>query len=142
MKIDGNRKQDRATELVLTYYAAFNRGDWNGMLALLADDVVHDLNQGARETGKEAFAAFLTRMNGSYREQLRDVVVLASLDGKRAAAEYVVHGEYLRTDEGLPPANGQRYVLPGGAFFDIRDDRIARVTNYYNLQDWIARVSV
>lgn len=141
MKIDGNRRQDRATELVLTYYAAFNRGDWDGMLALLTDDVVHDLNQGARETGREAFAAFLGRMNASYREQLRDIVVLASLDGDRAAAEYVVHGEYLNTDEGLPPARGQAYVLPGGAFFDIRDDRIARVTNYYNLQDWIAQVS-
>ncbi len=141
MKIDGNRRQDRATELVLTYYAAFNRGDWDGMLALLTDDVVHDLNQGARETGREAFAAFLGRMNASYREQLRDIVVLASLDGDRAAAEYVVHGEYLHADDGLPPATGQTYVLPGGAFFDIRDDRIARVTNYYNLQDWIAQVS-
>jgi steroid delta-isomerase-like uncharacterized protein len=67
-------------------------------------------------------------------------VVLASLDGDRAAAEYVVHGEYHGTDEGLPPAIGQKYVLPGGAFFDIHDDRIARVTNYYNLQDWIAQV--
>ncbi|GGD51007.1 ketosteroid isomerase-related protein [Pseudoxanthomonas indica] len=140
MKIDGNRKQDRATELVLTYYAAFNRGDWDGMLALLSDDVAHDLNQGAREMGREAFAAFLARMDGSYREQLRDIVVLASLDGDRAAAEYVVHGQYLRSDEGLPPAQGQTYVLPGGAFFDIRDDRIARVSNYYNLQDWIRQV--
>jgi len=40
----------------------------------------------------------------------------------------------------LPPANGQKYVLPGGAFFDIRGGKIARVTNYYNLQDWIAQV--
>lgn len=141
MKIDGSRKQDRATELVLTYYAAFNRGDWDGMLALLTDDVAHDLNQGARETGREAFAAFLTRMNASYRERLRDIVVLATIDGDRAAAEYVVHGEYHSTDEGLPAANGQTYGLPGGAFFEIRDDRIARVTNYYNLQDWIAQVS-
>ncbi|HSX64351.1 MAG TPA: nuclear transport factor 2 family protein [Pseudoxanthomonas sp.] len=140
MKIDGNRKQDRSTELVLNYYAAFNRGDWDGMLALLSDDVVHDLNQGARETGREAFAAFLARMNASYREQLRDVVVLASLDGNRAAAEYIVHGQYHSTDEGLPPANGQTYVLPGGAFFEIRGDRIARVTNYYNLQDWLRQV--
>lgn len=140
MKIDGNRKQDRATELVLTYYAAFNRGDWDGMLALLSDDVAHDLNQGAREIGRETFAAFLARMNTSYREQLRDIVVLASLDGDRAAAEYVVHGQYLQSDEGLPPAQGQTYVLPGGAFFDIRDDRIARVSNYYNLQDWIRQV--
>ena len=142
MKIDGNRRQDRATELVLTYYTAFNRGDWEGMLALLTDDVAHDLNQGNRETGREAFATFLSRMDASYREQLRDIVVLTTLDGQRAAAEYVVHGEYHSTDEGLPPASGQKYVLPGGAFFEIRDDRIARVTNYYNLQDWIAQVSV
>ena len=141
MKIDGNHRQDRATELVLTYYTAFNRGDWEGMLALLTDDVAHDLNQGNRETGREAFATFLSRMDASYREQLRDIVVLATLDGQRAAAEYVVHGEYHGTDEGLPPASGQKYVLPGGAFFEIRDDRIARVTNYYNLQDWIAQVN-
>lgn len=140
MKIDGTRKQDRATELVLDYYAAFNRGDWDGMLALLGEDVVHDLNQGPRETGRAAFAAFLARMQASYSEQLRDIVVLASLDGDRAAAEYVVHGEYLRADDGLPPAHGQKYALPGGAFFDIRDERIVRVTNYYNLQDWIAQV--
>lgn len=140
MIIDGTRAHDRATTLVLDYYAAFNRGDWQGMLVLLADDVVHDLNQGPRETGREAFAAFLARMQRSYREQLRDIVVLASQDGTRAAAEYVVHGEYLVADEGLPPARGQRYVLPGGAFFEIGEGKIARVSNYYNLQDWIAQV--
>ena len=141
MKIDGTRRQDRATELVLAYYAAFNRGDREAMLALLADGVAHDLNQGPRETGKAAFAAFMQRMDASYRERLEEIVVLASPDGSRAAAEYVVHGRYLADDEGLPPARGQAYVLPGGAFFEIRDDRIARVSNYYNLQDWIAQVS-
>lgn len=141
MKIDGTRRQDRAIELVLAYYAAFNRGDREAMLALLDDEVVHDLNQGARETGRQAFATFMQRMDASYREQLQDIVVLASQDGDRAAAEYVVHGQYLHDDEGLPPARGQRYELPGGAFFEIRDERIARVSNYYNLQDWIAQVS-
>jgi steroid delta-isomerase-like uncharacterized protein len=111
------------------------------MLDLLADDVAHDVNQGARETGKAAFTAFLGRMDRSYREQLRGIVVMANQAGDRVAAEYVVHGEYLADDTGLPPARGQKYVLPGGAFFDIRDGRIARVTNYYNLEDWIAQVS-
>jgi steroid delta-isomerase-like uncharacterized protein len=110
------------------------------MLALLTDDVAHDLNQGARETGRAAFVAFMQRMDTSYRERLEDIVVMASPDGARAAAEYVVHGAYVADDAGLPAANGQRYVLPGGAFFDIRDGRIARVTNYYNLEDWIAQV--
>ena len=130
-----------AIALVRAYYDAFNRGDWDAMLALLAPDVAHDLNQGAREVGVDAFRAFLARMERSYREQLRDVVVMAHADGTRAAAEYVVHGEYLTTDEGLPEARGQRYVLPGGAFFTLRDGRIARVTNYYNLGDWVAQVS-
>ena len=137
--------QSQAIALVTGYYAAFNRGDWPGMLSRLADDVVHDLNQGPRETGRDAFAAFLRRMDRCYREQLRDIVVLASADGTRAAAEYVVHGEYLVADEGLPAAHGQRYVLPGGAFFDIVSGadgapRIARVSNYYNLEDWLRQV--
>ena len=127
--------------LIREYYAAFNRGDREAMLALLADDVAHDLNQGVRETGREAFRAFMQRMDRSYAEQLHDVVVMASPDGRRAAAEYVVHGTYKASDEGLPEARGQRYVLPGGAFFEVRDGRIARVTNYYNLEDWIAQVS-
>ncbi len=140
MSHDLSPAQQQAIDLVRGYYDAFNRGDWAGMLERLSDDVAHDLNQGARESGREVFAAFLRRMEASYREQLREVVVMASADGTRAAAEYVVHGEYHHTDEGLPPANGQRYVLPGGAFFDIRGGRIARVSNYYNLQDWIAQV--
>lgn len=127
--------------LIHAYYAAFNRGDREGMLALLTDDVAHDLNQGARETGREAFRAFMARMDRCYAEELRDIVVMAADDGRRAAAEYVVHGTYLASDEGLPEARGQRYVLPGGAFFEVRDGRIARVTNYYNLGDWIAQVS-
>lgn len=136
---DTSRQQ--AIALVRGYYDAFNRGDWAGMLERLADDVAHDLNQGAREVGRQAFAVFLQRMEASYREQLRDVVVMASEDGLRVAAEYVVHGQYHHTDDGLPPAQGQRYVLPGGAFFDVRDGRISRVSNYYNLQDWITQVS-
>jgi len=127
------------SELVTTYYEAFNRGAWDAMCALLADDVVHDLNQGERQTGRATFRAFLDRMARSYREQLRDIVVMAGPAG-RVGAEYVVEGEYLATDEGLPPAQGQRYTLPGGAFFEVRGGKIHRVTNYYNLQDWLRQV--
>lgn len=126
--------------LIEHYYAAFNAGDMDRFLALLTDDVVHDINQGGRETGKAAFRAFMDRMNRNYREQLVDIVVLTSADGARAAAEFTVLGEYLVTDEGLPPAQGQKYRLPAGAFFEIRDGKVARISNYYNLPDWIRQV--
>ncbi len=129
-----------ATETVRAYYDAFNVQDMNAFLALLTDDVVHDVNQGERQVGKQAFARFMEHMNRCYRERLTDMVVMASEDGTRAAAEFVVNGEYLATDEGLPEAKGQTYRLPAGAFFDIRDGKVARVANYYNLNDWIAQV--
>ena len=132
--------REKSVALVQRYYAAFNAGDMVSFLSLLTDDVAHDINQGKRESGKAAFANFMQHMNRCYREQLVDMVVMASEDGTRAAAEFTVLGTYLSTDEGLPPASGQTYRLPAGAFFDIRDGRVARVSNYYTLPDWIAQV--
>ncbi|PKM10731.1 MAG: isopropylmalate/homocitrate/citramalate synthase [Gammaproteobacteria bacterium HGW-Gammaproteobacteria-10] len=133
-------KQD-STQLIQAYYAAFNAGDMDAFLDLLTDDVIHDINQGERQTGKDAFKQFMACMNNNYKEQLVDMVIMTSPDGKRAAAEFVVLGEYLKTDHGLPEAQGQKYRLPAGAFFEIRDNKVARITNYYNLQDWIKQVN-
>ncbi len=127
--------------LIQAYFDAFNQGDAAAMLACVSDDVEHHVNQGAVRRGRAAFAEFCSHMGVSYREELRDMVIFTSEDGTRAAAEFTVHGEYLQTDPGLPEARGQRYILPAGSFFAIRDGKIARVTTYYNLQDWIAQVS-
>lgn len=132
--------QSETRNLIERYYAAFNKGDAAGMMECLTEDVAHDINQGGRQSGKAAFAAFLDHMNRCYRERLTDIVIMADETGQRAAAEFVVHGEYLVTDEGLPEARGQTYVLPAGAFFDIADGRIARVSVYYNLADWTRQV--
>lgn len=133
-------QREATRKLLENYYAAFNRGDWNGFLALLTDDVIHDLNQGSREQGREVFARFMERMNRCYSEQIVDLAIMVAPDGTRAAVEFTVLGTYLKTDEGLPEARGQKYRLPGGAFFEIRDGKVARVTNYYNLQDWLRQV--
>ncbi|MBI4694254.1 MAG: nuclear transport factor 2 family protein [Gammaproteobacteria bacterium] len=127
-------------DLINRYYAAFNAGDMPAFLGMLTEDVAHDVNQGGRETGKRAFAAFMQRMNRSYKEEIVDITVMTNEAGSRAAAEFTVLGKYLVTDEGLPEASGQTYRLPAGAFFEIRGGQVARVTNYYNLPDWIAQV--
>jgi len=126
--------------LIQHYYDAFNRQDMVAFLSTLADDVVHDINQGGREIGKQAFASFMQRMNAHYREQIVDLSVTTSAGGERAAAEFRVLGEYLKTDAGLPDAAGQRYALAAGAFFSIRDQQITRVSNYYNLNEWVRQV--
>lgn len=130
-----------AERLIRDYYAAFDAGDRAAMCALVADDVAHDVNQGERRHGIAAFRAFLAQMDAAYAERIEDLVVMVDRSGSRAAAEFTVVGQYLRSEPGLPEAKGQTYRLPAGAFFTLRDGRIARITTYYNLNDWIRQVS-
>ncbi len=127
--------------LIEAYYAAFNALNPEGMTALVTDDIEHRVNEGGIRQGKAKFAEFGTHMGVSYREELRDIVIFATEDGSRAAAEFTVHGEYLQTDPGLPEAKGQTYILPAGSFFEVKGGKIARITTFYNLNDWIAQVS-
>lgn len=133
--------REKMAALIGAYYAAFNAMDVEAILACLDDNVAHDINQGDRETGKLAFRAFLGRMDHAYSEQLRDIVIMTSEDGRRAAAEFIVDGIYKVADEGFPAAHGQSYSLSAGGFFEIADGKITRVSVYYNLADWIAQVS-
>lgn len=127
--------------LIGDYYDAFNALDAARMVSLVSADIEHRVNEGATRHGSDAFADFCSHMGRSYRENLTDITIFASDDGTRAAAEFTVNGTYLETDPGLPEARGQSYRLPGGSFFEVRDDRISRVSTFYNLADWVAQVS-
>ena len=134
-------QREAAIALIGRYYTAFNAGDHQGVLDCLTETVKHDINQGDCETGKDDFAAFLRRMDTAYSEQLTDIVIMANDAGTRAAAEFIVHGSYKAADAGMPPAHGQSYTLPAGAFFELENGLVARVSVYYNLADWISQVS-
>jgi steroid delta-isomerase-like uncharacterized protein len=127
--------------LIQKYYDAFNQQDMQTFLSCLSDDVIHDINQGGAEQGIDAFAKFMDHMNRCYKETAKELVIMVSEDGTRASAEFIIEGKYLTTDKGLPDAKGQQYRLPVGAFFQIKNGKISRVTNYYNLQDWLKQVS-
>jgi steroid delta-isomerase-like uncharacterized protein len=128
-------------QIVQRYFDAFNAKDIDGMLACLTDDVAHHVNEGTVRVGKDAFAEFCAHMTRCYDETLTDMVIFEAPGQERAAAEFIVNGRYLATDNGLPEAHGQTYRLSAGSFFDLRDGKISRVTTRYNLSDWIAQVS-
>lgn len=126
---------------IARYFDAFNRKDLAGMLDCLSDDVAHHVNEGQVRIGRDRFEAFCQHMTRCYDETLTELVIFDAEDGSRAAAEFMVNGTYLATDEGLPEARGQGYRLPGGSFFSLADGKITRVVTYYNLNDWIRQVS-
>jgi steroid delta-isomerase-like uncharacterized protein len=127
-------------KLIRAYYDRFNAQDVEGFLDLLTPDVVHEISQGGSEKGRAKFRAFLLRMNRCYRERVSDLAIMTDASGGRAAAEFRLDGRYLETDGDFLPAAGQRYRLRVGAFFVVRDARIARISNHYNLKDWLRQV--
>jgi steroid delta-isomerase-like uncharacterized protein len=128
-------------ELIKTYYERFNQNDLEGFLALLSENIIHDISQGKREEGRDAFKAFMERMNRCYDERVYELVVMVNQDGTRAAAEMMLDGRYLSTDGNLPTATGQSYTIVVGAFFEVKEGKISRISNHYNMQDWLRQVS-
>jgi steroid delta-isomerase-like uncharacterized protein len=131
----------KTRELINAYYSAFNRKDIESFLSLLTDDVEHHVNQGKVQSGKNAFRDFMGTMDAHYDEQVEDLVVMVSENGERAAAEFTINGVYKKTQAGLPPAANQKYKISVGAFFQIKNGKVSRITNYYNLNEWIEIVS-
>jgi len=129
-----------AHDLLTRYFNALNERDSRACLALLSADVLLDINQGPREQGVQAFADYLERTQRCYRESIDNLQILTEPSGLRAAGEFTLSGEYLSTDDGLPEACGQSYQLAAASFFEIRDGKISRVSQHFNLSDWLAQV--
>lgn len=128
--------------LIRRYFEALEAGDVDGVLACVTENMAHDINQGGeRRIGKHRFHAYLARSAHHYKEAYAALTILMNEDGTRAAAEYNVTGTYLQTEDGLPPAHGQTYALPAATFFVIEAGLISRVTQYYNLTDWITQIT-
>lgn len=143
MNTNDKKDEKKAVELLIEkYYHCFNKGDIEGMMSCLHADFIHDVNEGKRKGGHDTFRNFLNHMNECYKEELKDMYIMVHNNCSRASCEFVVHGEYLKTDGALPPAKHQKYVIPAGTFFEIKDGKILRVTTYYNLNNWIEQVSV
>ena len=130
-----------ALDIVKQYYNAFNEKNFDGMLALLHPEVRHEPNEGEVRVGIEKFTEFMKMMDDSYEETLTDMVFFTEPTDKKVSVEFVVSGIYKKGDEGFPEAHGQKYVLPAAAFLEVKDEKISRVTTYYNLERWIKLVS-
>ena len=68
--------QEATEKLIRAYLDAFNASDSEAMLALLCEDVIHDINQGGREIGREKFRWFNAMMREHYSETLGDIAVM------------------------------------------------------------------
>jgi steroid delta-isomerase-like uncharacterized protein len=125
--------------LIRAYFEAFNRHDLEGMVANMAPEIKHQLNQGEDQIGIEAFRKFKTYMDTCYREQITDLNIMVG--GHLGCAEFTCSGTYLATDGNFPEANGQTYAIKAAAIFEESEGKVTRITSYYNVPEWVAQIS-
>lgn len=129
-------------QIIQKYYECFNQKSYQELLNLITPDIIHEVNQGNVQVGAELFKVFLDHMDTCYDEHLEDVTVFeTAASPQRLAAEFIVNGVYKQTDGNYPAARGQKYRLKAGAFFEIAEGKVKRVSVYYNAKEWIRQVS-
>lgn len=127
-------------KLIQQYYDYFNAGNLEAFMGLLDEQVIHDINQGETQLGKERFYKFMQHMQRCYDEKINQLIIMANENASQLATKFIVEGTYIATDGDLISANRQPYRLVGGAFFEIINQKITRVTSYYNMNKWLEQV--
>ena len=129
-----------ALACVARYFQALAAGDSDAILDCVTDQVAHHGSDGEITVGKPALAEHLATRQRHFSERIEDLHIWIDESGTRAAAEFVIHGAYRVRAEGLPPAHGQKFVSPAGAFFTLEGGRISRVITHLHLAHWLAQV--
>lgn len=136
-----DKAKEQTVALVKTYYDALNKKDMNLFFSIMSNDVIHDINQGASETGITKFKTYMKKTNNSFDENLSEILIMVSNDGKHAAAQWVDHGVYYKDYPGMKiHATNQKFTLNGGHFFEIHDGKLSRVTTYYNDTNFMEQI--
>lgn len=128
--------------IVRNYYLHLCNGNCDAIAELVDQGIVHEFNQGPTHIGIEKFREFLNVKEKHYKETIQDLFIFVDLSAHRAAAEFLLKGNYVQTYPGLPAATGQSYKIRVGAFFEFRNNKISRLTTYFNFESWLSQISI
>jgi steroid delta-isomerase-like uncharacterized protein len=75
------------------------------------------------------------------RNDGRDAVRADHVDGNRWAGEWTMSGVHTGDAPGLP-ATGKPFKISGGGFGEVREGKIVRTTQYWNMAEFLIQVGV
>ena len=126
------------------YLAAWSAHDGEAVTGFMTDDVVYtDFALGVSLEGRAAVTAFVHGLAETFSSDYRFEEVSVQGDGGAYALEWVMSGTNDRADpeRGLP-ATGRRFHIPGVSVGTLRDGRIHRNRDYWDLAGYLAEVGL
>jgi steroid delta-isomerase-like uncharacterized protein len=128
-------------EVVRDFYAAYGRRDVDAMMSLVSEDVVEDLSGIGVVAGADQEREFLAGLIAAFPDLVTEVTRVVAY-GDVVAVEWRRSGTFSGTSwRGLLP-NGKPFVLRGGAFLEVRDNKIARINGYYDTADFARQIGM
>lgn len=128
--------------LVLDWTEALNRRDADAAVAYLTEDcVLVNIGTGQRTVGREAIREDHLALFAMYSDMRIEKTTFLSTGDGHYATEWIMTGVHTGDAPGLP-ATGKPFRISGAGVGEIRDGRIARVTEYWNMAEFLIQVGV
>jgi steroid delta-isomerase-like uncharacterized protein len=134
--MSSNSIAESATEVVIRYYAAYNRRALDDAAALVADDVEWiNLPLGVTHRGREEFRRFLQNYTSAFPDSRVEVTGTFAC-GDHVAVEFTARGTHAGPLEGAGatiPATGRSIDIRLCEIIEVRDGSIVRGRSYWDL---------
>lgn len=120
--------------------AAWSAHDMARVAALFTDDCTYEdvatgeVNRGHEELIQFGEGIFAAAPDVTYRIESAIAV------GDRGFAEWVMAGTHTGELSGFPPPNGGRFRVRGASAYQVRDDRLSRCSDYWDVATFLRQV--
>ena len=132
---------ERNQKIVNDYYKAYNNQDVEGQVELMSSNFEHFTNSGKIEKGVEAYRKYAKAVYSDVKEEVYQTHFLIGQDPSHIAVQSRAKGEYLKIDKANPKNPLKKYDIPFAEFFEIQDEKITKLSTYYNELEWKNQVS-
>jgi steroid delta-isomerase-like uncharacterized protein len=123
------------------WVAALNAHDPDAVAAVFAPDAVFmNVGAGQRHEGRDAIRADHENLFGMWSD-LTVQKMPYLVDGDRWAGEWTMSGVHTGDTPGLP-ATGKSFTISGGGFGQVRDGKVVRTTQYWNMAEFLTQVGL
>lgn len=131
-----------AEKMMKDYLKAWNSHDINKILSFFTDDCVYEdaalgaVNHGKKELG--AFANSVFTDMPDFKLEIKSAFVA----GDWAGSEWVMIGTHAHSSFAKIPATGKHFSVRGASITELRQGKISRNTDYWNMATFMQQVGL
>jgi steroid delta-isomerase-like uncharacterized protein len=130
-----------AEKMVKEYVVAWNSHDMERVISFYTDDCVcEDLGAGVVNHGKKELEVFFKASFDAFPDMKFELKSVFSA-GDWVASEYISSGTHAHSGFGIP-ATGKRFSIRTASIAEMRDGKICRSADYYNMVTFLQQVDL